>query len=79
MPMSFPPTDPARPAEPPAELPFVWRCYVCRKWVAFGFDEMTRFLNHGWPVCCGQVALIFRRDLDPGREPTGGAERGRCP
>ena len=69
--MSPSPIDPGRPDE----LSFVWRCYLCQKCVAFGINELNRFLHHGWPVCCGQVALIFRSDLDPRREAPG-AELG---
>ena len=54
-------------APDPTEEPFVWRCGVCGRRETFGAEEIDRFLNEGWPVCCGEAALCYLLACEPGR------------
>lgn len=46
------------PSQAPAPgKPFNWQCWVCRRRVEFGYEELKQFARGGWPVCCGEVVI----------------------
>ena len=56
--MPPPMSETGRTATAPEE-PFMWRCTRCQRHETFGSESLRRFLNEGWPVCCGEVVMGF--------------------
>ncbi|MDY3560013.1 hypothetical protein R5W23_001220 [Gemmata sp. JC673] len=45
----------------PLRRPLVWWCAVCKRQELVDIDQLGRFFREGWPICCGEVALVCSR------------------